>query len=164
MDIKKATLPDTSAVAQKSKEYLAKSTATVIKFKGSNIFRFIMDGIIMWAVIFVLGEIVISGGRNERDIYLYATLLIITLAMLIFRWIRLKTDGIAANIVRGISTVVPFFLLDYLVINLLLEKNSYSIYRFWGFYAIYGVTLLFPVAASLVQGYIFKKLSSIDKP
>lgn len=156
MDKQNVELSDTGGITKKSKLVLAKS--------GKNIFPFILNGVMMWFVVFVLAEVIISGGRYEKDLYLFITLLIVTLAMLVCAWIKRKTDGVISSIVRGFATALPFALLDYLAVNLLLEKNSYSIYKFWGYYAIYGLILIFPITAFLIERYVFKKLSSIDKP
>lgn len=97
--------------------------------------------LLVWAIVFVIATILISGGRYEKDVYLgvIETIFIFLIwLMVVFR----KKTSMRGLIVETVSAAVVLAVLDFLVRNLLLEKNSFSIYKFWGTYAGYGAIIL----------------------
>ncbi|MDH4358619.1 MAG: hypothetical protein OEV37_01560 [Candidatus Berkelbacteria bacterium] len=101
----------------------------------------------IWVAVFIISEIAISGGRYEFNIYLTIVQLVIILTVLIYFMSvsKLKTKSLKENLIWGLGLAVWFAILDFLIINLLLEKNSLSIYKNWETYIAYGLLLLIPV-------------------
>jgi hypothetical protein len=106
------------------------------------------EGLIIWAVVFVVAEIIISGGRHPGNIYLLATSLIIILFISLYSSVKRPVKDIKKSLLRGLLAALVFAILDFLVINLLLEKNNLQIYRSWQSYVQYALVFLVPVVAS----------------
>ena len=110
------------------------------------------EGLIVWLAVFIVSEVVISGGLYERGTYLgILALLVLLMANLIINFRQPSTIWSQAAW-RGVIAAVTFALLDFLVINLALEGNSFITYKFWGTWAAYGLMILIPVAIWWVRG------------
>lgn len=114
--------------------------------------RIVKEGLIVWLAVFIVSEVVISGGLYERGIYLgILSLLVLLIANLSINLRRLSPNW-SAGLWRGGIAAVTFALLDYLVINLALEGNSYIGYKFWATWVAYGLMILIPVAIWWLKG------------
>ena len=109
----------------------------------------VSKSLLIYLAYFILAEIIISGGRYERDIYLWVVIFVLTLIMeTSFVWPQ-KISDFKQAIITGLWYAVPIIVLDYLIVNLLLEKNSLSIFKNWETITLYALTLAIPVAIYL---------------
>ncbi len=105
-------------------------------------------GLYLYLIIFLLGEILISGGMSERNIYFIVTLII----ALIASQVALKRNSAYSQwktaLTSSVTYLVIFAVFDYLLINLWLEKNNLEFYKFWPNYLIYLVLVATPFIRS----------------
>jgi hypothetical protein len=116
-------------------------------------------GLIVWLIVFVLGEILISGGRSEKNIFLLILELIVIITSVIYINLKNRTQSIIVQLLRGGIITAVFALLDFLIINLLLEGNLKTIYHFWPTYLKYGLLLIAPLIQGQITGLISRKKS-----
>jgi len=110
------------------------------------------EGLIVWLAVFIIAEVVISGGLYERGIYLgILSLLVLLIVNLIINFPRPSTAWPAA-VWRGAIAAVTFALLDYLVVNLALQGNTFILYKFWASWAAYGLMIGVPVGVWWMKG------------
>jgi len=114
-------------------------------------------GLLCYAVIFILGEILISGGRSEYDPYFIAFEIIFLIAAQVVFIQKKNYSSSQDTIISAVSVTVTIALLDYLLVNLWLEKNSMNIYSYWPVYLVYLTALVTPFIRSN-----WNKLSSIN--
>jgi len=145
-------------VPQKAKDIMSGAT---LKIKGSGQLSNIIEGLEIWIVNFVLLEIIISGGRNEKNLYVFILSIGIAFFIILFVNLKKKVDTLKTAIFRGVSAVIAYALMDYLVINLILEKNSYGIYRSWGYFATYATILLLPAIIKLVSNFMSSRKNQV---
>jgi len=124
-----------------------------------RILKSALNGLVIWLIVFVLGEILISGGRSERNIFLLILELIVIVTALIYLNLKNQNQSIINQLVRGAIMAAVFALLDFLVINLLLEGNLRTIYHFWPIYLMYGLLLVGPLIQDQITGFILRRKS-----
>jgi len=106
----------------------------------------VSKSLLIYLAYFILAEIVISGGRYERDIYLWIVIFVLVIMMeTSFVW-SAKISNFRQAVITGLWYAIPIVALDYLITNLLLEKNSLSIFKSWETITLYALTLVIPVA------------------
>ena len=138
-----------STQVQKNRPQIISKFITLVK---SNKIRALalskIEAIIIWIIIFLLSEILISGGRHPFDPFLFG--LNIAVIIVLFGYVNIKrpTKIILDALQRAGIAVVVYALLDFLIINLFLEKNNLAIYKTWQTYVIYAVIILIPLALS----------------
>lgn len=124
-----------------------------------TILKSALYGLIIWVIVFVLGEILISGGRSEKNIFLLILELIVIVTSVIYVNSKNQTQPIITQLLRGVIMAVTFALLDFLIINLLLESNLKTIYHFWPTYLKYGLLLVGSLVQGQITGLILRKKS-----
>lgn len=135
-----------------------KSSSGFIKkvwdFKVKNVLPFAKEGAIIWVVNFIISEILISGGRYEKNAYVGVLYLIFAVALILMFNLKKPVDNFIKTLYRGASALITYAILDYLVVAWLLEKNSFAMYRFWGLITTYAVVLVLPILIYLAKNYI----------
>lgn len=129
------------------------------KMETKTMLKSALYGFIVWFIVFVLGEILISGGRSEKNIFLLILELIAIIVSVIYINSKNQNQSIIVQLLRGGIMAAVFALLDFLVINLLLESNIKTIYHFWPTYLKYGLLLTAPLIQSQITGLISRKKS-----
>ena len=119
----------------------------------SDIFTFAKEGVALWVVLFAAAQAVISGGRYSGDIYVVLTQVVLLIFVFALLEERQPSRSIKRAIKRGVTAFAVFAVLQFLVVNLLLEKNSLAIYRFWGEWTLSALVLLFPLLAISASQY-----------
>jgi len=105
--------------------------------------------LLIYLAYFILAEVVISGGRYERDIYLWIVIFVLVVIMeTSFVW-STKISNFKQAVVVGLWYAIPVIVLDYLITNLLLEKNSLNIFKSWETITLYALTLIIPLGIYL---------------
>ncbi len=129
-------------------ENLAKGSLVLQRERTTKILNSAKRALLIWIAVFLISEIAISGGRYEFNFYLTVIQLIIILTILIYFISRSKTKpkSFKDALFVGLSLAISFAVLDFLIINLLLEKNSLLIYKNWGTYAQYALLIIVPMA------------------
>jgi low temperature requirement protein LtrA len=129
-----------------------KQSKTIKKIGG-----WALEGAVIYFIAFFISEVLISGGLYERGLYFGLAYNIIILAMIIFSQMKRNTLDLRAQICRSISMVVTFAILDFLLVDLLLESFNQLIYKFWGTYVAYAIVLAGPVIYLLISNYLKNK-------
>jgi len=96
---------------------------------------------LVWVIVFIIETILISGGRYEKNLYLGIVSVLFTLVIWLMIVFRQKAD-FSGLIFKTIVAVAVLAVLDFLVKNLLLDKNNLAIYKFWATYADYGAIIV----------------------
>jgi len=96
---------------------------------------------LVWLIVFVVDTVLISGGRYEKNLYLGIVSVLFTFVIWLMIVFHQRTDS-RRLIVKTIVAVLTLAVLDFLVRNLLLEKNNLVIYKFWATYAEYGAIIV----------------------
>ncbi|MCX6809374.1 MAG: hypothetical protein NTZ65_01320 [Candidatus Berkelbacteria bacterium] len=123
--------------------------------------RIIGQGFLIWIVVFVITEVVISGGRSERNLYLIILQAIAVTSLSAYLNRKYISATIISTILRGIVLMLSFALLDYLIVNLWLEHNNLTIYRFWPSYINYVLILITPLVQTKMRDFFsVKKIKS----
>ncbi len=107
-----------------------------------------LPGLYCYAVIFILGEILISGGKSDRNVYTVIALVIFLIAAQIVFIKREQYSSYKKILLSSITVTLVLAILDYLIINLFMMKNNYEIYKYWPNYLIYLTTLVLPYIRS----------------
>lgn len=119
--------------------------------------------VLVYLAYFVFAEVAISGGRYERDIYLWIVIyaLVIVLELVALNRMK-KVRDVKTAIFSGLWFALSFVALDYAIVNWLLERNSLSIFKSWETIALYALTLIIPIAKFLFSGSS-KKNNQVDE-
>lgn len=105
-------------------------------------------GLLCYAVIFIIGEILVSGGKSERNPYfVIAMVIFLVAAQIIFIPKRVYND-LKSVMISAVTVTLIIALLDYLIINLAFDRNNLIIYKYWPMYFIYLTTLALPFIRS----------------
>jgi len=120
-----------------------------------------LPGLYCYAVIFVIGEILISGGKSDRNPYTIIVLAIFLIAAQIVFIKREKYSSYKKTLLSAITVTLVFAILDYLIVNLFLMKNNYEIYKYWPNYFIYLATLALPFIRSNKDKINTNKIGSL---
>lgn len=112
----------------------------------------------VYLIYFLVAEILISGGRYERDIYLWAVIFGLVILIELSFTLKKKIKDTRAAILTGLWFALPIVIADYLIVNLIMEGNSFSIFHRWETITVYGVTLLLPLIV-----FVFKSGKSKPK-
>ena len=96
---------------------------------GKTILGFLLEGLLIWLTLFVVNEIIISGGRYEKNIYLLVINLILTVFLIIIIGLRRKSKNSIEVLKRGVIYLISNFVLDFLIVNLILQANSLSLFK-----------------------------------
>jgi len=145
-------------VPQKAEDIMSGATSRI---KSSGQLSNIIEGLEIWIINFVLLETVISGGRNEKNLYVFILSIGIAFFIILFVNLKKKVDTLKIALFRGLSATIAYALMDYLVINLILEKNSYGIYRSWGYFATYATILLLPAIIKLASNFMSSRNNQV---
>lgn len=127
----------------------ARSTISWINVK---IVQPLSKSLIVYLIYFITAEILISGGRYERDIYLW----IVIFFFVIIAEVKLsKTESkkFKTALYSGLWFALTIIAIDYLIVNLLLQGNSFVIFKEWQTISLYAVTLLIPLVQYFFLGY-----------
>jgi len=114
----------------------------------SKILKGAYQGLLVYVVIFIISEILISGGKSEQNPYFVA---VIAIFMIALQFILIKNEDYTdpkSTITSAVSVTLTIAILDYLIVNLAFEKNNYQIYKYWPFYFTYLTTLALPFIRS----------------
>ena len=106
------------------------------------------ETIVIWVIVFVINEVIISGGRHSQNYYLFSFNIFALLMLFGYANIRRASGQINEALKRAGVAVLVFAVLDFLIINLLLEKNNLSIYKAWQTYVAYAAIILTTLAIS----------------
>ncbi len=116
--------------------------------KAKSIFSELLPGLYSYAVVFFLGEILISGGMSEKSPYFLITIIIALIAFQIAIIRNSNYSSIRKATIAAGAYLIVFAVLDYLIINLFFEKNNYEFYKFWPNYFVYLAVILLPFIRS----------------
>ena len=101
-----------------------------------------------YAVIFVIGGFLVSGGHAANSVYFIITICIFLIASQIL-FIRNKFySSFRITLIAVITSLLAFAILDYLLINLWLMKNNLEYYKYWPNYFTYLVVVALPFIRS----------------
>lgn len=113
-----------------------------------------LDAIYIYLIIFVIAEIMISGGLYEKGL-IFGLINAFFVLVLALAWQYRGTVGsLKDQIIRGAVMMIVYAVLDFLLVDLLLERFNNVIYSYWGTYAAYGVVLLVPILYLLIPRYM----------
>ena len=121
-----------------------------------------LRGLILWLIIFIVSEIIISGGRHPASPYLVALNAIILIA---FFWYQRDyfIGTWLSKAKKAIVVLIVFALLDFLVINFLLYQNNYYIYSTYQTYTYYGLIILLSLVINEITNLITNKIARLKK-
>jgi hypothetical protein len=105
-------------------------------------------GLLIYLILFIIGQIVISGGKAERDPYFVILMVIFSIAAQIMIIKKEFYEGWKKTLIAAVTVTLVFAILDYLIVNLWLEKNNLVIFKYWPYYFIYLSTLATPFIRS----------------
>ncbi|OQA53298.1 MAG: hypothetical protein BWY43_00069 [candidate division WS2 bacterium ADurb.Bin280] len=114
--------------------------------KARPALNYILKGALIYLVYFLLLEIVVSGGRYERDPYLFALTLIF---VIITEYLIIDKKAIKkfkTALFQGIYLFAVVVVLDFLIVNVLMLKNYLGVFSRWESIATYLIILLLPTA------------------
>ena len=114
-----------------------------------------------YAVIFIIGQAFISGGMSEKNVYFIIAICIFLIASQIAFIRNSHYSSFKSTLVSSLTALLVFALLDYLLINLWLEKNNYELYKFWPNYFIYLIVVATPFIRSRWQNLNSPTLKSL---
>lgn len=109
-----------------------------MKLNLKDVFSGVKLALVVWIGQFILTEILASGGLSSRG-YAFIIFQSIIIIVAILFLMRKKIEANAY--VLAASFAIFYALFDYLVINLVLEKNSLAIYKFWPTYLPYALII-----------------------
>ena len=137
-------------VLEKDSDNLLKEKIKGISSKPivSSILKNAYWGLLIFLILFVIGQIVISGGKSERDPYFVILMVIFLIAGQVFIISRDYYSSIKTTLPSAVTITVVIALLDFLIVNLWLEKNNLAIYKYWPMYFIYLTALITPFIRS----------------
>lgn len=122
-------------------------TESIQQFTGGTLFKLIVKSLlfalIAWLIIFVLETIFVSGGLATTGAPFIVTELIAILVVAFF-YIKKMQLNQKELIISLVSIVLAYAILDFLVVNLFLQKNDLSIYKFWPYYLKFVLLFLVP--------------------
>lgn len=123
---------------------------TVLK----KIIGYKLDAIYIYLIVFVLGEILISGGLYERG-WIFGVVNSFFVLILALAWqYKRKLGTLKDQIIKALLMTIVYAALDFLLVDLLLEKFNNKIYTFWGTYVAYGIILLVPIFYLLIPQWV----------
>ena len=126
-------------------------TEAVSKITEGSMFKLILRTIsyaaLIWLIIFVLETILASGGLYVKGApFIVVEMIAILVSMLVYsKRINLGKKELITSIA---IMVLAYAILDFLVVNLLLQNNDYSIYKFWAYYLKFAVIIVIPFIRS----------------
>jgi hypothetical protein len=101
-----------------------------------------------YLIVFILDQILISGGMSEINVYfIIASCLFLIASQILLIRNKFYTD-MKSTIISAATFLLVFALLDYLVINLWLENNNLELYKFWPMYFSYLIVAGMPFIRS----------------
>lgn len=114
---------------------------------SSVVMRSILFALAMWVVVSVLETILISGGLHFKGApFTIFELIVVIVAMLIY--MKRMSLNKKETIISLATIIVAYAVFDFLLINLLLQKNDFSIYRFWAYYLKFIIIAGLPLIGS----------------
>lgn len=129
--------PDLSGVSSNIEANIKKP---IVKAIAKNAYL----GLLCYAVIFILGEILISGGKSQRNPYFIAVMVIFLLVAQLVIISKNKYSSLKSTIISAVTVTLTIAILDFLLVNFVLEKNSLALYKYWPQYLIYLTALALP--------------------
>jgi len=131
-----------------------------------------LDALYIYLIVFVIAEIMISGGLYEKGLIFGLVNAFLVLVLALAWQYRRRLGSLKDQIIRGVVMMVVYAVLDFLLVNLLLERFNNVIYSYWGTYAAYAIVLLVPILYLLAPRYIKRikenkvstKNLALDKP
>ena len=118
--------------------------------KTGSMLALLPKALVAYLIYFIFTEIVISGGRFERDLYLWIVIFVLTVIVEGAFIMGQNIKSLKEAILAGVPFVVVFIALDYGIVNWLLEKNSLSIFKNWETITLYALALLIPTLKLLL--------------
>jgi hypothetical protein len=101
-----------------------------------------------YLIVFVIDQILISGGMSEFNPYfiIASGIFLISVQIILIR--NKFYSDLKSTIISAVTFLIVFALLDYLIINLWLEKNNLEFYKFWPNYFSYLIVIALPFIRS----------------
>lgn len=124
-----------------------------------NIIKHISGIVIAYLVFFVLNEILISGGKSQQNPYLIIFNVITIIVILWFLKDSYYGKPLKQRIIESITYLIVFATLDFLLVNMLLDKMSFHIYKTYYTYVYYGLLFVPPIALDYIRNIL-----PLDKP
>lgn len=118
-------------------------------------------GLLCYTVIFVLSEILISGGKSEHNPYYIAVIVIFLIAAQILFISKKVYSDLKSTIISAFCVTITIAILDYLIVNLWLGKNNLEIYKYWPYYFLFVSTLALPFIRSNCSKFKSLNLKSL---
>ena len=115
-----------------------------------NIIKSLAYGITLFALMFLIGSIMIYGmnlGEAKAEIPMYLSLA----AVLVILVLQHKVSGAGDGLKLGIAWLVVYALLDFFLIVQSYNKGNLAYYSSWGVYLYYAIILLVPAAVGLIK-------------
>lgn len=125
--------------------------------KGRLALSYLSKSALIYLVYFLLFEIVVSGGRYERDPYVFSLTLIFVLITQYLLINKKKISKMKTAILEGIYLVLPIIALDFLIVNVLMLENYLGVFTRWESIATYLLIIILPVALNLKKRKVEKK-------
>lgn len=135
--------------------------AMIEKLKSAKIinWRFALQALAIWAASNIIIGFLISQGSSEDSVYVGIIYLIFIVAGI---YIALRKNHLTlykSALAFSITSVIVFALLDYLVINLLIEGNTFKIYSEWYIAVSYVICAIIPILPFSIKAMKFNKKS-----
>ena len=124
-----------------------------------NIIKHISSVVIAYLVFFILNEILISGGKSQQNLYLIIFNIITIIVILWFLKDRYYGKPLKQRIIESTTYLSVFAVLDFLLVNMLLDKMSLHIYKMYYTYIYYGLLFILPITLDYI-----KNILPLDKP
>lgn len=112
---------------------------------GKINWRFIVQSAVVWVVANIIIAFLVSQGSSEDSVYIGVIYLAVIAAG---TYIALRKNHFTlykSALTYGITSVIIFAALDYSLINLFLEGNTFRIYHQWYIAVSYAIVLLIPL-------------------
>lgn len=121
------------------------------------------SSLLIYLAYFVFAQVVISGGRYERDIYLWTVIFVLVVVIEALLLKSMKLSNFKQALAVGLWYALPVVILDYLIVNLILSKNSLSIFKNWETVTLYLIILLIPMGAHYFKTKKEKSKNQVDE-
>ena len=122
-----------------------KSVGSVSKSANSSVIaKSVLFALVVWLVVSILETILISGGLYAKGApFTIFELIAVIVAMLVYmKRMDLNKKEVITSLV---AIVISYAVFDFLLINLLLQKNDFAIYKFWAYYLKFVIILGLPL-------------------
>jgi len=154
------TMPKVEKLAIKKPD-LTKIKELANKPMSKQILPSVFKGAQIWLTLFIIAQILISGGKSERNFYYIIVMVILSIAFQLWLISKTRYSSIKPTLISAFAVLITFAILDYLIINLWLHKNNYALYLYWPYYFIYLSLIALPLLRSNLVKIKFPNLKSL---